>query len=92
MNGDPIIKRKRPGPQPAAPTQQEIFREAYMRALGGLCCQFEATPYVNRRPSYCDGKAEIERAQQITRRAWNVAVYSCQLFETDSFNREVDLF
>ncbi len=46
MNGAPLCKRRKPGPQPAAPTHEELFREVYMAALGGLCSQFEVgLPY-----------------------------------------------
>jgi hypothetical protein len=46
---------------------------------------------MNRRPSFCEGEAELARARKIVFRAWNVATYGVQLFETDSFNQEIDV-
>ena len=69
-----IVQRRRPGPQPPPPTHEELFREAFMHALQGCCSQFETTThFVNRK--------ELGRARQLVRRAWNVAVYSTNMFE-----------
>jgi hypothetical protein len=91
-HGAPLIRRK-PGPQPAAPNRDEIFLKVFAAALTGICSQFETTPFVNRKPSFCEGEAELSRCRVLTRRAWNVAAYSCQLFEerntVSAFNEEV---
>jgi hypothetical protein len=40
---EPLVKRRRPGPQ-TLPSRDELFREAFMRALEGWCSQFETSP------------------------------------------------
>jgi hypothetical protein len=84
-----ITMRRRPGPQPPEPTHEQLFREAFMHALAGCCSQFETTPFVNRKAHFCEGDDELNRARQLVRRAWNVAVYSTGMFEQE---REVDQF
>jgi hypothetical protein len=66
---EPLVKRRRPGPQ-TLPSRDELFREAFMRALEGCCSQFETSPFVNRRPNYYEGDAELLRARQLVRRAY----------------------
>jgi hypothetical protein len=83
------LARRRPGPQPSPPSREELFREAFMNALQGCCSQFETGIFMNRRPNFCEGAAELNRAQQLVRRAWNVAVYSTSMFEQE---REIDEF
>jgi hypothetical protein len=92
MNGAPLNKRRRPGPQPAAPTHEQLFREAYMAALGGCCTQFEVgLPY--HKPQNAEGTQELQRARQLCLRAWNVAAYTVGLFgqeaEIEAFNGNV---
>jgi hypothetical protein len=88
-----LQQRRRPGPQPPGPTHEQLFREAFMHALTGCCSQFEVAPFMNRKPNFSEGDAELERARVLTRRSWNVATYACQLFEQSSritkFNEEV---
>ena len=59
-----------------------------MHALGGLCSQFETTPFVNRR-NFSEGEAELMRSRSLVRRAWNIACYTTSAFETSAFNDEV---
>jgi hypothetical protein len=94
MNGAPLNKRRRPGPQPTAPTQEQLFREAYMAALTGCCGQFEReTRLLNGKPYFSEGDRELQRARQLCRRAWNIAAYSVVLFgqeeEIKAFNASV---
>ena len=61
---DPLCKRtaqlrRRPGPQPAAPTRAEIFREAFMAALTGLCAQYEQRMLPNGKPCFSEGQSEL---------------------------------
>jgi hypothetical protein len=73
--------RRRPGPKVPGPTHEELFREAFMHALQGCCSQFESPALSGHKPHHSSGDAELERARQLARRAWNTAAYSCQLFE-----------
>jgi hypothetical protein len=80
MNRDTM--RRKPGPQPAAPTQEELFREAYMTALGGLCSQFEVGLPCHK-PQNATGTAELVRSRQLCLRAWNIAAYTVGLFSQE---------
>ena len=83
-NGVPSLckPRRKPGPQPSAPSQEQLFREAYMAALGGLCSQFEVgLPY--HKPQNAQGTAELTRARQLCLRAWNIAAYTVGLFSQE---------
>jgi hypothetical protein len=86
--------RRRPGPQPSGPTHEELFREAFMHALQGCCSQFESPALSGHKPHHSSGDSELERARQLTRRAWNTAAYACQLFEerntVSAFEEEVE--
>ena len=84
MNGVPSIRiRRKPGPQPAPATQEELFREAYMTALGGLCSQFEIGLPCHK-PQNATGAAELVRARQLCLRAWNIAAYTVGLFSQEA--------
>ncbi len=76
-----VTLRKRPGPQPPAPSRDELFCQLYAAALGGLCTQFEVTTFQGHKPLYGDGDGELTRARQLARRAWNVARYATSMFE-----------
>ena len=99
---DPLCKRtaqlrRRPGPQPAAPTRAELFREAFMAALTGLCAQYEQRMLPNGKPCFSEGQSELHRAKQICRRAWNTACYAVAMFEetattTADEEAEIDQF
>jgi hypothetical protein len=91
-NGVPLSKRRRPGPQPPPPTQEQLFREAYMHALCGLTSQFEVgLPY--HKPQNAAGAQELVRARQLCLRAWNIAAYTVGMFgqeeEIAQFNGNV---
>ena len=83
-----VVLHRHPGPKPPAPTADEIFRQAYMHALGGLCSQFEQPGLAGHKPMFTEGDSELLRCRQISHRAWNVACYSRQLFEEDGQVRE----
>jgi hypothetical protein len=102
MNRDSTIRRevitmrRKTGPKPAPPSQEELFREAYMAALTGCCAQFERpTQLRNGKPFFSEGDLELLRARQLCLRAWNVASYSVGLFsqekEIQAFNDSVNL-
>jgi hypothetical protein len=70
-------KKRKSGPEPPSLSHEERFFSIFKSALPGLCAQFEQN---NR---YDSGKAELDRCQQIVRRAWNLAVYGTAMFEDD---------
>jgi hypothetical protein len=78
-----VTLRKRPGPQPPAPSRDELFCQLYIAALEGLCSQFEVKTFQGHKPLYADGDSELTRARQLARRAWNVARYATNMFEED---------
>jgi hypothetical protein len=85
----PVSLRRKPGPQPPAPSRDELFREAYMAALQGCCAQYEAPGLPGHKPLFTGGDTELMRARQIVRRAWNCAAFTCQAFEISAFDEEV---
>ena len=85
-NGVPLVlptaTQTRP-PAFGANARRNLFREAFMTALGGFCSQFEVgLPY--HKPQNATGTAELVRSRQICLRAWNVAAFTVGLFSQDA--------
>jgi hypothetical protein len=83
-------KKRKPAPEPDKLSRDERFYELFKTALQGLCAQFEDA----RNPRYVDGKAELERCQDLSRRPWNLATYAASMFEDDeieAFNQQVEI-
>ena len=91
MNRDTM--RRKPGPQPAAPTQEELFRQTFLAALNGLCGQFEVG-LPHHKPQNASGAGELVRARQLCLRAWNIAAYTVGMFsqeaEIQEFNANIN--
>ena len=78
----PKQKKRKSGPEPPSLSHEERFYDLFKLAWLGLHTQFE------RKDGYggvlfAGGKAELERSQDIARRAWNSAIYGCAMFEND---------
>jgi hypothetical protein len=90
-------KRRKPSPEPPGLSHDERFWQAYLAALRGVASQFEQPRHADAGayyPKYGNGgKEELTRSKDLVRRAWNMAVYSCQMFErqeeADQFNEKV---
>ena len=87
--------KKRKLTQPIPPHPIPPFEELFKCALHGLCAQFEDQSTDNLYPRFFDGAAELERSQQIVRRAWNLARFAEAMFKDDeatieAFHKELD--
>ena len=92
-------------PTPASPAKpkkprlpdprQERFYDLFKCFAHGVCSQFEFQRPDDLQPCYSAGAAELERCQQLVRRAWNLARFAAAMFEDDertieAFNKELD--
>ena len=87
----PTPKKHKPLPDP----RQERFYDLFKCALRGFCSQFEFQRPDDLQPCYSAGAAELERCQDLCRRAWNLARFANAMFEDDertidAFNKELD--
>jgi hypothetical protein len=73
-------------------TRDERFWTLFQLAYGALHSQFEQL-HPDGFLMHTEGQAEFERSRTIGRRAWNSAVFGCQLFEeqetAQTFNSKV---
>jgi hypothetical protein len=76
-------KKRKTSHEPRHLDHDERFYDLFKCALHGLCGQFEDPSSDDIYPRYVEGKAELERCQDLCRRAWNVAVYATAMFEDD---------
>lgn len=87
--------KKRKLTQPILQHPIPPFEELFKCALHGLCAQFEDQNSDNLNPRWCYGASELERAQQLVRRAWNLARFAEAMFKDDeqaieAFNAELE--
>ena len=88
-----VTLRRRPGPRTPPPTRDEIFREAFMVALGrSLRAIRDASAFMNRKPNFHEGDAELERCHAIVRRSWNIAGFAATAFEEAAQVRDFNSF
>jgi hypothetical protein len=98
-HGNPLIRRevslgrRKPGPQPASPSRDEIFIKLYAAALQGVAGQFEVAGLPGHKVFFSEGEGELVRAKKLATRAWNMACYAVNMFEESrcisAFDEEV---
>ena len=92
-NGSPIIfkksasLRRRPGPQPALPSHDELFRQLYVARSRDVARNSNRRMFPNGKPYFSEGDGELRRSKALALRAWNVAAYSVPTFRDERFQR-----